>query len=268
MVRSLYSLLGLAAFGAAFTLAPVARAETIALSGDCSYQTNFGCSAECTPGSINCSVQYVDQCSSSCTATASTSCTTACETECKTNPGSFTCSGYCGDQCMTECTKNNFDGAGTLEECVTDCQGQCSYQCNLNPPTTVCSTECGTSCQAVENIQCSVKCQVKDSASCNITPASCMAACNGTGGAIICNGQVVYIAANVEDAAAWYVSHLDAQFSLMANVNCTGNTCTGSISAGGCAASPAGKPAGAGLLLAGLAFVGVGVARRRRQRRG
>jgi hypothetical protein len=175
------------------------------------------------------------------------------------NPGSFSCSEYCGGQCESECSSNGGYGAASETDCVTDCQGECSYQCNLSPPTTTCSTECGTSCTATENIECSVKCQVQDSASCSITPAACMAACTGTGGVIVCNGQVVYIAASVTDAAAWYVDHLDAQFSLNVSASCSGDNCTASV---GCDVSPGSQPGGAGLLRAGLGLALVGLRRR------
>jgi len=265
MVRSLYWLLGAAVFGVALTMSSPARAETIPLKGSCSYQTS--CSASCDAGSINCNVQFVDMCSATCTATASTTCSTTCETECKTNPGSFTCSGYCGGQCDTLCSNNNEYGATSHTACVTDCQGQCSYSCSASPPTTVCATECGLSCQATESIKCSVGCQVKDSASCSITPATCMASCS-TGGAIICNGEVVYLAANIADAASWYIAHLDAQFSLSVSGSCTGDQCVAALKSG-CAASPGnGSTDGTGLLLAGLAFAGLGIARRRRERNG
>jgi len=263
MTRSLSLPLGVAVFGVAFALSSAARASGVPL-GDCSYETS--CSAECTAGSINCNIQFVDSCSGGCTATATDSCTTACATQCMTNPGSFSCSGYCGDQCETLCSSNNNYGAESQTDCITDCQGQCSYSCNESPASTTCSTECGTSCQATENIQCSIECQVKDSGSCSITPATCSASCGSGGGVIVCNGQVVYVAATLTDAADWYIAHLDAQFSLMVSTTCTGDSCT-TTATETCSATPRGAATDpAGPLLAGLAFAGVGVARRRRRR--
>jgi MYXO-CTERM domain-containing protein len=262
MKASFAPVVGLATFGVLVAISPVARAETVSLSGSCSYETDFGCSAQCEPGSINCSVQFADSCSADCTAEATTSCTTACETECTENPGSFSCSEYCGGQCESECSSNGGYGASSETDCVTDCQGECSYQCNLSPPTSTCSTECGTSCKATENVECGVKCQVKDSASCSITPASCMAACTGTGGVIVCNGQVVYIASSVTDAASWYVDHLDSQFSLNVKASCTGDQCSASLGVGGCDVTSGSTPSGAGLFFVGVGLVLVAARRR------
>jgi hypothetical protein len=269
MLRLLYLPFAVAAFGTAFTLSWSARADTLTLADGCSYEYNAGCSANCTAGSINCNVQYADSCAQSCTETPTTTCSTACMTECTTNPGTFSCSGYCSNQCETQCTSNDNCGAMSETDCVTACQGQCSYSCNLSPPTTTCSTECGTSCSATENIVCSVKCQVNDSASCDITPATCSASCSGTGGVIVCNGQVVYVASTILDAGQWYIAHLDgqfdiSQFSVTGSASCTGNDCVANAS---CATSPGTNNGdGAGILIAGLAFAGFGVSRRRKAR--
>jgi hypothetical protein len=125
----------------------------------------------------------------------------------------------------------------------------------------------------VDNIKCAVSCQVTSSKSCNVTPASCMASCSGTGGVILCNGQVVYVADSLQAAATWYVDHWDAQFSLnvMASGGCTGDQCTATVtttsSGTKCSASPLANSTGNwGLALGGLSFVVAGVARRRSRR--
>jgi hypothetical protein len=269
MSRLLYLVLGAGAFSAALTVSVTSRADTLDLEDGCSFEYSTGCSASCTPSSINCNVQFADSCAKSCTETATKTCTTACATECMTNPGSFTCSSYCSGQCETECTSNNNCGAATETDCVTGCQGQCSYSCNLTPPTTTCSTECATSCTAKENTVCSVKCQVHESESCSITPATCSASCGGTGGVILCNGQVVYVASTILDAGQWYIAHLDAQFdidkfSLGATTSCTGSDCKATVS---CATSPgAERVGGEGFFFAGLGFAAVAASRRRRAR--
>jgi MYXO-CTERM domain-containing protein len=96
-----------------------------------------------------------------------------------------------------------------------------------------------------------------------------MASCSGTGGVVVCNGQVVYVASSAADAGQWYVSHLDVQFDtsklmVTATGSCTGNTCEGKTTAS-CSASPGpAKTSGGGLLLAAMAFVGVAATRRRK----
>ena len=100
-----------------------------------------------------------------------------------------------------------------------------------------------------------------------MTPATCTASCSGSGGVILCNGQVVFVADTIVDAGEWYIGHLDAQFSMdkfsiAASATCTGSDCVGKVS---CATSPISeKTDGSGILLAGLAFAGLGAARRRR----
>ncbi len=262
-MRPLKTALLLAASCATFTVAASAHAETVQLSGSCEYET--GCSASCTAASINCNVQYSDSCSKSCTETQSDTCTTACAKQCTTTPGSFSCTDYCSGQCETVCSGHDNCGAANLTDCETDCQGQCSYSCEETPSTTSCTTECETSCKATENIQCAVSCQVKQSETCDLTPASCTASCNSGGGIISCNGQVVYVAATVADAASWYVAHIDAQFQLSASVSgsCTGDQCTATAKSA-CSAAPGTKePAGGMLLLAGLALTCAARARRR-----
>jgi hypothetical protein len=269
MFRPFQLAVGASIVGAAAFFATSSRADTITLSGNCSYESGAGCSANCTPQSINCTVQAVDTCAKSCTETPSTTCTTACADACKTTPASFSCTSYCSDQCDTECTSNGDCGASSHTDCVTACQGQCSFTCNETPATTDCTTTCKTSCTATENTVCSVKCQVKDSSSCNITPASCTASCSGTGGVVVCNGQVVYVASSAIDAGEWYVDHLDAQFdtstlNVTSTTTCTGNECDTKTTAS-CAASPGtSESSGGGLLLAGLAFVGVAATRKRK----
>ncbi len=247
---------------AALTLASVAHAETVQLSNNCSFETD--CSAECNSGSINCSAQYVDTCSKSCTETVSDSCSKSCETQCTTTPASFSCTDYCNGQCESTCAANNNCGAASSTDCVTDCQGQCSYSCSETSASTSCSTECNTSCQAVENINCSVSCQAKASESCSITPASCSASCSGTGGVILCNGQVVYVADNIADAASWYVGHLDAQFSLSLSSSCTGDQCTTTLNTSGCSIGSSSNSAGNWGFLSGGSLLAVAAIRRRK----
>jgi MYXO-CTERM domain-containing protein len=268
MERSFYvAAFGMATFGAAITLTSVASADTITLFNDCSYEYGAGCSTNCTSGSMNCTAEYADVCSKSCTETPTKTCTTSCEKECTTNPGSFSCTSYCSDQCESECNTNGNFGAQSQTDCVTGCQAQCSYSCNVTPPSTTCSTQCDTTCKASENISCSVKCQVEDSKTCTITPATCSESCSGTGGVIVCNGQVVYVAGDIAEAGQWYISHLDAQFdvskfTLSASGACSGSECMGSVS---CAAAPGqAHPEGGALFLAGVGLIGFAVYRRRR----
>jgi hypothetical protein len=269
MLRSLHLVLGASAFAAAVTLSSTSRAATVTLSDNCSYESGAGCSANCTSGSINCTVQEVDTCAKSCTETPSTTCTTACEKECMTTPASFSCTSYCSDQCDSECTSNSECGAASHTDCVTACQGQCSFTCTEQAATTSCSTNCKTSCTATENTVCSVKCQVKDSSSCDITPASCTESCNGTGGVVVCNGQVVYVASSAAAAGQWYVSHLDAQFDVSklmvtASASCSGDQCNAKAA---CSASPGPSSTnGGGFLLAGLGFVTIAAVRRRKSK--
>jgi hypothetical protein len=129
---------------------------------------------------------------------------------------------------------------------------------------TSCSTACGDVCTAQENLKCSVSCQVKNSAMCTYTPVSCQAGCTGGGAVIVCNGKVVEVATTVAEAEAWFIATLDANFKFMVSASCTGTSCTATA----CDASPKSNATdGTGLLMAGLAFAGVGVARRRRERK-
>jgi MYXO-CTERM domain-containing protein len=89
----------------------------------------------------------------------------------------------------------------------------------------------------------------------------------------VCNGQVVYVAASAAAAASWYASNLDVSYdpsSLHVTVSgaasCSGDECTASTKAA-CSASP-GPTHGndAGLLFAGLGFVGIAAVRRRKSR--
>jgi hypothetical protein len=103
-----------------------------------------------------------------------------------------------------------------------------------------------------------------------MTPATCTESCNGSGGVIMCNGQVVYVASSVVDAGQWYIAHLDAQFDISkftvtGSAACTGNDCSVKAS---CAATPqTNKMGGAGLFLAAIGFAAFGAHRRLRRAR-
>jgi hypothetical protein len=131
---------------------------------------------------------------------------------------------------------------------------------------TSCSTACGDVCTAQENLKCSVSCQVKNSAMCTYTTPKCQAGCSSGGAVIVCNGKVVEVATTVAEAQMWFLATLDADFKFMVSASCNG---TGTCTATACDASPKTTATdGTGLLLAGLAFAGVGIARRRRERNG
>jgi MYXO-CTERM domain-containing protein len=266
MSRALQLALGASALAAAVTFTTASRADSVTLSNSCSYEYGgVDCSATCSSGSINCAPEEVKTCSKECTETPSETCTTACEKDCMSST-SFSCSDYCSGQCESECSSNDNCGASSSTDCVTACQGQCSFSCSSST-TTDCTSKCKTSCTATENTVCSVKCQVKQSESCSITPTTCTAACSGTGGVIVCNGQVVYVASSAADAASWYASNLDVTFNpssldIKGTASCSGDNCTAKAS---CSASPGSAGTnGGGFLLGGLAFVGAALIRRRR----
>jgi MYXO-CTERM domain-containing protein len=83
----------------------------------------------------------------------------------------------------------------------------------------------------------------------------------------VCNGQVVYVAANITDAGQWYVDHLDAQFdiskfTISGTASCSGSDCTATAS---CAAAPGqNHPEGTALFFVSLGFVGLAAYRRRK----
>jgi MYXO-CTERM domain-containing protein len=108
-------------------------------------------------------------------------------------------------------------------------------------------------------------CQVTNSTTCTTTPEVCTTDCNATtGGVIVCNGQVVDAETSFADATAWYISHLDATFTVSAMASGTvGGGGTGTTSAK-CSASPGSVSTGAGgFLLGGLSLAAIGLLRRR-----
>lgn len=283
MVRPLYSVIAAAtSLGALLTLSSTAHAASYALSNGCSYVTGEDCTSTCSSATVNCSVENTSMCGSQVCSDAGVTdtCTSACATQCNTAPGSFSCTDYCSAQCSGGCSAHNNCGAASSADCVTDCSAQCSYQCTQAPATTVCATACATSCMAVDNIECTVMCQVTNSTNCTTTPALCTKDCTATvtGGAIVCNGEVVDAEASFTDAVSWYVAHLDATFSASASLTASigGSTTTTTTTDGGttttttstkCSASPISSNTGSGgFLLGGLSLVGLAFVRRRNQR--
>jgi hypothetical protein len=267
MVRPVYSVITFASIGVALALPCTANATTVALSGNCSWDTGTDCTSQCVPGTVNCSADSTTMCGAEMCSDAGVteSCTSGCETQCQSNPGAFRCTDYCSAQCDSTCSAHNNCGAASSTDCATDCQAQCTHTCTQAPPTTVCATACATSCTAIDNLECTVSCQVTNSTNCTTTPQVCTQDCNATtGGVIICNGQVVDAETSFANATAWYVSHLDATFS--ASATATGTVTTGTTNNVKCSASPSSGRTGAGFLFGGLSVVSISLLRRRNRR--
>ena len=106
MLRSVHSVAGLFAFGAAFTFAATSHATTItcwtiAPTSRSPLVRTFAC--------WRWSVEQVDTWRKTCTSIPSTSCTTACQSQCTMTPASFSCTSDRSDQRLIRSAPSNND---------------------------------------------------------------------------------------------------------------------------------------------------------------
>jgi hypothetical protein len=279
------------AFGAlvAWMTPGVARADILSSCGNidvsasamCELDTSGGCTARCTPVNVDvsCAAQFEAMCSGQCNVTAdvncNTTCTGTCTANCTANPGSFDCQGSCEADCEGHCS-GSCSSSGNQSQCEgtckADCGGHCNAQCTGTPPsadcTAKCQASCNGSCTAQANLNCDVMCQSSLYASCEtMVTGGCQAQCSQPKGALFCDGHYVDVGGNLDQCVndLKNLLHIEVQGS----ASCTGNACQAQGSASAhCAFSPSDSPSnGLPLAMGGLAFVGVGVARRRKARR-
>jgi hypothetical protein len=240
----------------------------------CTVETSGGCTAKCTPISIEaaCAGKLDVTCNGQCTGTAEATCTascdvTACEAHCNADPPSFSCQGECEANLDADCTAQCSSDANQ-SQCVASCKATASSKCEGSCTGTKGSVDCQANCQAV----CEGECTAKANFNCEIDCASsgyvqcetdmkggCEAQCTKPEGALFCNGSYVDTNNNLQSC----IDALKAELNITAtgSASCSGNSCQAEgQAAASCAVAPAqthstGSIAGLGLLVGALAWM-------------
>ncbi|MCS6898911.1 MAG: hypothetical protein RMJ98_04450 [Myxococcales bacterium] len=302
MKKVLVALLGLMVMA---PVGAMAQETSATLSAECEWKASVSCSAVCNPTASyfqcdvdppECSARIPTECSAEVQAAASCDiqgCSASCEAECQANPPKFSCASECQAKLEADC----------MAKIDSNCQGRCAGEANKASCESSCKSELQGTCKGQGSASCEAKCQgTKGTADCKGTckaaceggcdaqaqaratcdgylrcksplkvqcqtdfQANCEGQCQSSGGALVCNGQVVSYG-DLNAVKEWFRSHGYATGS--SSASCEGNTCRAEASgeAGlSCTASstPVGPEATAAL---GLLGVGYAASRLRRRR--
>lgn len=256
----------------------------IKADAQCKVEVEGGCTAKCTPISVqaSCAADLYVGCQGMCNVSAEASCTgscdlSACKAKCDVTPLAFDCAANCTLRAEGMCDAS-CSAAADKTRCVASCKatasGECDASCTVVKPEATCSAKCEAACQgeckAKANASCQLTCQTMGSAKCEVTvKGKCEAECKKPEGAIFCDGR--YVDANNNGQRC--IDALKAQLAISVDVSsrgsaaCAGNSCNaeGEASAS-CSASPMqGDKVSLGVLgLLGLALGGTAWRRNRR----
>jgi len=257
----------------------------IKANAQCKVEVAGGCTAMCTPISVqaSCAADLYVGCQGMCNASAEASCTascdlSACKAKCDVTPATFDCSANCTLRAEGMCDAS-CSAAADKTQCVASCKatasGECDASCKVVRPEVNCSAKCEAACQgeckAKANVNCQLTCQTKGSVDCELeVEGKCEAQCRKPEvGALFCDGKYVDTNNNGQKC----IDALKAQLAISVDVSsrgsasCVGNSCNaeGEASAS-CSASPArGDKVSLGVLgLLGLALGGTAWRRTRR----
>ena len=145
MMRRLTSVLGLAFAGAATVFTPSTAHAGFADCGNihveasamCSVEVEGGCTAKCTPVSVeaSCAAELEVDCSASkCNVDVQGDCMAECDfdgcvAKCNVNPPSFDCKGQCYAEGDADC-QGQCKAAGNQGECEASCKAEFSAKCD------------------------------------------------------------------------------------------------------------------------------------------
>lgn len=235
----------------------------VSASAECAVEVEGGCTAECEP------INFVGECSGRCEGSFSAQCTGSCSAdcsaECEVDPPSFSCQGSCEAQCGADCSGQceASNGGGECQaQCEASCGGECSASCEGTPGSASCEAKCEASCEgsctAEANFDCNIECHAELSGGCQV-------ACESPEGALYCDGQYVDTGDNLAECISSLNACLEVEVDASASAACEDGACTaqaeGSIT---CSAAPGPLPEEAPWYALGLAALGLGLIRRRR----
>jgi MYXO-CTERM domain-containing protein len=256
----------------------------VSAKANCVLETSGGCTARCTPISVQaaCSAELYVECSGQCSAKASVDCSASCKADCSAqctvDPGSLECGASCQGRCDGKCDAYcaaDANGGECRAKCKATCGGECDASCTGTPPEASCDAKCEASCsgscEAEANFKCQVDCQSGGFAECTVeTQGGCEAQCQQPDGALFCDGDYVDAGDRLKECMDYLegVLKIDVEGYASASGECRGNTCQGEAEAGvSCSAAPARtSPWNLGAL--GGAALGLGILVARRRRRG
>jgi hypothetical protein len=231
---------------------------------DCTVQVSAGCTASCTPLSLEVG------CTGGCTEQVppDSTCTTYCDSSCSStcDPNAIDCMAGCHGECdqsMTALCQQQTPGA----DCVTQARAQCDMHCkeSCGGAASTCPGQCHACCVGSCTSQINYKCDYDCFAN---LQGSCTLQCQQPSGAIFCGGQYVH-ASDVQACIDYLATQgITVDVSARGSVQCgpSGCTSTGSAGVAACAVSAVGD-GGGGWLVIGLGVAAAAVAARRSARR-
>lgn len=256
----------------------------VSAQANCELVVEGGCSARCTPVSVQaaCSAELYVECSGQCNLNASVDCSVDCQADCSAQctvkPATFECSASCQARCDGKCETYCAADANSAEcraKCEATCGGECDASCTGTKPEADCNAKCEASCSgscsAEANFKCQVDCQSSGFAQCTTdVQGGCEAQCQKPDGALFCDGSYVDARDQLKECMDYLegVLKIDVTGYASADAECSGNTCSAEAEAGiSCSAAPARtSPWNLGAL--GGAALGLGLLVARRRRRG
>jgi hypothetical protein len=232
---------------------------------DCKVEVSGGCTASCTPLSleVGCTGGCTEQVppNSTCTTYCDSSCTTTCD------PNAIDCMAGCHGECdqsMITICQQQTPGA----DCVTQARAQCDMHCKQSCSGAAsscpgqCQACCVGSCTGQINYQCDYNCFADLQGSCNVQ-------CQQPSGAIFCGGQYVH-ASDVQACIEYLATQgITVDVSARGSVQCDLSGCTsaGSAAASTACAVSAVAEGGDGALGVGLGAAAIALAAARAKRR-
>ena len=301
MKKILAALFGLATL---VPTAAMAEETSATLSAECEWKASISCEATCNPTASyfqcdvdppDCSAKIPTECKAEIEASASCnveSCSASCEAECNAKPPAFSCTSECQAKLEADCTA----------KIDANCQSRCASDANKASCESSCKSELQATCKGTGSASCDAKCEgTKGTADCKGTcqascqggcdaqaqaratcdgylkcksplkvqcqtdfQTNCKGKCEASGGALVCNGQVVSYG-DLNAVKAWFEQHGYANGS--SSASCSGNTCQAQAEGeAGVSCSASSVPVGSGAPAA-LGFLAVGYAASRLRRK-
>ncbi|MCC6525770.1 MAG: hypothetical protein IT373_24195 [Polyangiaceae bacterium] len=217
--------------------------------GECHFEFDGGCVAQCEPLSFV--AECSGQCQASIDATCSASCSGSCQASCQADPGSFDCRASCEASCQADAHAQCGGDSSCEAYAQASCNSECSASCEVVPPSASCEAQCDAACSASCEVDANLGCELECTAS---LEGGCQIDCEAPTGALFCDGQ--YVAASDLPACIDYlISNFEVSFEASGEAH-------GSFS---CNLS-GGAPEGGLAVAATAGLLGLGLTWRRRRR--
>lgn len=194
----------------------------------CSLEAKGSCTAKCSQGarfSVACEASCAGRCSQSPEDGCRTECLGTCASDCASVK--IDCDVHCNAGCDADC-ESTCDGDETCRtKCEASCTGQCTAKCAA-PSTDTCADLCGASCEGICAARANRQCEVGCDARCRTDlKGKCEVSCTDAKAALFCDGQFISVSTDDVKRCVDYLSVSGIEAKISVDVDCSGNTCTG-----------------------------------------